>query len=140
MTFRALIPFALIFFGLTVLPASAQVSAQFQACNRSAKTQLAMNACAGNELTLRTKQMNQLYSQLLSRAASQPGAVAKITASQKAWSAYADSYIEALYPASNKQQSYGSIYPMEVALARTSLAQERIADLKALLRQYNQQK
>src|SRR5579864_210387 len=116
MKFRALIPFALVWLALTILPAIAQVSSQFQACNRTAKTQLAMNTCAGNELSLRTKQMNQVYNALTSRAASQPAAVAKITASQKAWTAYADAYIEALYPANDKQASYGSIYPMEVAL------------------------
>ena len=124
----------------TTLPAVAQVSAQFQACNRNANTQLAMDICAGNEATLRMKQMNQIYSDLLSRAASQPGAVAKIKAAQTAWTAYSDAYIQALYPATSKQVSYGSIYPMEVALVRSSLVQQHIADLKALLKQYEQQK
>jgi uncharacterized protein YecT (DUF1311 family) len=140
MKFRALAPFALIWFVLMALPAVAQVSPQFQACNRNAKTQLAMDICAGNEAALRMKQMDYIYNELMSRAARQPGAVAKIRASQKAWTAYADAYIEALYPAKDKQLSYGSVYPMEVALARSGLVQQHIADLKVLLTQYEQQK
>jgi uncharacterized protein YecT (DUF1311 family) len=138
MKFRALVPFALIWFFLTVLPAVAQVSAQYRACNLNAKTQLAMDTCAGNEVALRTKQMGYIYNELVSRAARQPGAVAKIRASEKAWTAYTDAYIEALYPATDKRLSYGSVYPMEVALARSELIQHHIADLKALLAQYKQ--
>lgn len=140
MKFPALISFALFWIVLTVAPAAAQGSAQFKACMRTAKTQLAMNMCAGSELTLRTKQMNSIYNQLVSLAAKEPGAAAKVAASQKAWSAYADAYIEALYPASDKQGMYGSIYPMEVALTRGGLIQQHIADLKALLKAYEQRK
>lgn len=140
MKFRALVPFALIWFVLTALPAAAQVSAQYRACDRNATTQLAMDICAGNEATLRMKQMDYIYTELLSRAARQPGAVAKIRAYQKAWAAYADAYIEARYPATDKQLSYGSIYPMEVALIRSGLIQLHTVELKVLLTQYEQQK
>ena len=138
MKLPALVPFAFVWFISTAVPATAQVSAQFAACNRTAKTQLAMNTCAGNELTLRTKQMNAVYSQLMSRAAKQPGAAARVAASQKAWTAYTDAYIEARYPANDKQAEYGSIYPMEVALVRSGLVQAHIADLKGILSEYSQ--
>jgi uncharacterized protein YecT (DUF1311 family) len=115
------------------LRASAQVSTQFQTCNKSAKTQLAMDNCAGGELALRNKQMQSAYSAVLSRVAGQPKTIAKIKAMQQAWLAYVSSYLEALYPAPNKQVEYGSIYPMEFALARSVLVQRHTADLQGLL-------
>lgn len=140
MKLRALIPFALLWIVVAVAPAAAQGSAQFKACMRTAKTQLAMNMCAGNEAALRAMQMNSIYNKLVSLAAKEPGAAAKVAASQKAWAAYTDAYVEALYPASDKQGMYGSIYPMEVALARSDLIQQHIADLKALVKAYQQRK
>ncbi len=52
---------------------------------------------------------------------------------QQAWLAYASAYLEALYPASNKQVEYGSMYPMESALAHSALVQRHTADLQGLL-------
>jgi len=128
---------ALIGFALCLgaaLPAAAQPSAQFAACQKAAKTQLAINACAGNELLLRNKQMSQIYNQLLAHAKKQPwGTAAKIQAAQKAWLAYADAYMNAEWPAPNKQAEYGSIYPMASALARAALVERHIQDLSALL-------
>jgi uncharacterized protein YecT (DUF1311 family) len=115
------------------LPAAAQISTQFQACNKQAKTQVDIDNCASGELTLRNKQMQSVYLAILSRAAGQPKAVAKITAMQQAWLAYVSSYLEALYPAPNKQAEYGSIYPTEFALARAALVERHVADLKAVL-------
>jgi uncharacterized protein YecT (DUF1311 family) len=113
--------------------ASAQTSAQFSACQKTAKTQLALNACAGAELTLRNKQMQSVYSAILSRAARQPVTLAKVKAMQQAWLAYAAAYLDGLYPASNKQAEYGSMYPMEFALARSALVQRHTAELQNLL-------
>jgi uncharacterized protein YecT (DUF1311 family) len=96
-------------------------------------TQFALDTCAGNELALRNKQMQSVYSAILSRAAGQPATLAKIKAAQNAWLAYVAAYLDALYPASNKPVEYGSIYPMEFALARSALVQRHIVDLQALL-------
>src|SRR5947209_15833687 len=84
-------------------PVSAAPSAQFAACQKSAKTQLALDTCAGAELTMRNKHMQSVYSAILSHDASQPMALAKVKAMQQAWLAYAAAYLEALYPASHKQ-------------------------------------
>jgi uncharacterized protein YecT (DUF1311 family) len=129
----ALVLFAFAYFAGGMLPASAQTSAQFQVCNKSAKTQLALDMCAGSELALRNKQMQSVYFEILSRAAGQPATLAKIKAMQQAWLAYASAYLDALYPAANKQLEYGSIYPMEFALARASLTAQHVTDLKAIL-------
>ena len=136
MNYRGSFAFTLAWLILTGLPGLGQVSAQHRGCDRNAKTQMEMDACAKNEVALRKKQMDQVYGKLLSRAASQPGAVAKIRASEKAWIAYVDSYITAKYPASDKRW-YGTLYPMEVDLTRSGLIQQHVADLAGLLWQYS---
>jgi len=96
-------------------------------------TQLALDMCAGNELALRNKQMRSVYSEILSHAVGQPATLAKVKAMQQRWFAYAAAYLEALYPAANKRFEYGSMYPMEFALARAELVAQHIMDLKAFL-------
>ena len=113
--------------------ASAQTSPQFQACSKTAKTQLALNECAGNEFALRNKQMQSVYSAVLSAAAGQPATLAKVKAMQKAWLAYVAAYLGALYPAADKQAEYGSIYPMEADLDQAALVQAHTKNLQALL-------
>jgi uncharacterized protein YecT (DUF1311 family) len=129
----ALVFCAFAYFSGGALPASAQTSTQFQVCNKSAKTQLALDMCASSELALRNKQMQSVYSGILSRAAGQPATLAKVKAMQNDWLAYVTAYLDALYPAANKQLEYGSIYPMEFALARSALVQRHIVDLQGLL-------
>ena len=50
---------------------------------------------------------------------------------------YRDAYMDAMYPAENKQAEYGSIYPMEADLLRAKLTQRQVTALKELLRQYS---
>jgi len=82
-------------------------------------------------------ELNDIYSTLLSRTAGQPGATAKIKTAERAWIAYRDAYIGAMYPAKDKRAEYGSVYPMEVDLLRAKLTRQQVAALKELLRQYS---
>ncbi len=118
------------------LAALAQDSAQYYACNERAKTQTEMNACAGNEAKRIDTELNEVYRRLLSQATSQDGAVAKIRVAEEAWVTYRDAYMDAMYPAKNKQAAYGSIFPMEADLLRAKLTQRQVTALKELLRQY----
>ena len=113
-------------------PGLAQDSAQYRACNDKAKTQGEMNACASEEAARLDGELNDVYRKLLSRAASQPKAVAKIKLAQRAWIAYRDAYMDAMYPAKDKQAQYGSIYPMEADLLRAKLTQRQVTALKEL--------
>lgn len=107
------------------------------ACNDKAKTQGEMNACASDEAARVDAQLNDVYRKLLSQAASQQEAVAKIKAAERAWIAYRDAYMDAMYPAKDKQAEYGSIYPMEADLLRAKLTQQQVAALKELQQQYS---
>jgi len=118
------------------LPALAQDSAQYRACNDKAKTQGEMNACASEEAARVDAELNTVYRKLLSKAASQSEAVAKIKASERAWITYRDAYMEAMYPAKDKQAEYGSVYPMEADLLKAKLTRQQVAALEEIARQY----
>ncbi|MGA2846961.1 MAG: lysozyme inhibitor LprI family protein [Candidatus Acidiferrales bacterium] len=123
-----------LFVASSAFPSLAQNSQTLRTCNEKAKTQMEMNACASNELARVEAQMDDVYNTLLSKTESQPEALAKIKAAQKAWLVYRDAYIAAMYPAKNKQAEYGSMYPMKVSLLRAKLTQKQVAALKELLR------
>ena len=122
---------------IVALPAFAQNSEQYRACNGKAKTQGEMNACASEETARVDAQLNEVYHKLLSKAASQPEAVAKIRASERAWIAYRDAYMDAMYPAKDKQVEYGSIYPMEADLLKAKLTRQQVGALEEMLKQYS---
>jgi uncharacterized protein YecT (DUF1311 family) len=114
----------------------AQDSEQFRACNEKAKSQAEMNVCANEEATRTDTELNNVYRTLLSKAGSQQEAVAKIQNAERAWIAYRNAYIDAMYPAKNKQTEYGTMYPMVVALLQAKLMRQQVAALKDLLQQY----
>jgi uncharacterized protein YecT (DUF1311 family) len=112
-------------------------SPQLTKCLTKANSQLAMNMCAGEELARADAALNTVYQKVLSAARDEPGAVEKIRSAEKAWIAYRDSYLEATYPADDKQLNYGSIYPMEAALLQAELTQQQVSALKKLLKQHS---
>jgi uncharacterized protein YecT (DUF1311 family) len=111
-------------------------SKEYAACNEKAKTQIEMNGCASAEATRADKELNRVYAQVLLKSASVAEAAEKAKASQRAWVAYRDAYIEASYPAKDKQTQYGSMYPLEVELLRAKLTQRQTIALEDLLKQY----
>ena len=113
-----------------------QGSEHYRACSEKAKTQAEMNTCASEEASRADAELNETYRTLLSKAESQTEAVSKIKAAERAWIAYRDAYIDAMYPAKDKQTEYGSMYPMEVNLLRAKLSRQQAAALKELLKQY----
>jgi|SRR5882724_9499158 len=110
---------------------------QYQACSEKAKTQTEMHACANDEVKRADVELNQTYAMLLSKAKNDSRKTAKIRAAERAWILYRDTYIDAMYPAENKQAEYGSAYPTEVDLLRAKLTRQQIAAVQVLLEQYS---
>ena len=54
----------------------------------------------------------------------------KLEKAQKAWMAFRDAQLEAVYPAADKDTEYGSVYPMCRCSALTELTTQRIEQLK----------
>jgi uncharacterized protein YecT (DUF1311 family) len=133
MRYGAILFFAI--FGGTA--AFGQTSKEYAACSDKAKTQIEMNGCASAEATRADRELNRVYTQVLVRAASVPEAAEKAKASERAWVAYRDAYIDATYPAKDKQTEYGSMYPLDVELLRAKLTQRQTVALEDLLKQYS---
>src|SRR5207249_10099933 len=100
---------AVLFVAFISFPCFAQDSEQYRTCNNKANTQGEMNACANKEAARVDAELNDVYRALLSKAESQPEAIAKIKAAERAWIAYRDAYVDAMYPAKDKQAEYGSV-------------------------------
>jgi uncharacterized protein YecT (DUF1311 family) len=125
---------------LTTLPLVAQDSSEYRVCDKNAKSQMEMNSCANEEAARVDSELNSVYRKLLSQTTSQPGATAKIKSVEKAWIAYRDAYIDAMYPSNDKLAEYGSVYPMEVELLRAKLTNRQVKAVKELLDQYSPSK
>ena len=96
-----------------------------------------MNACANEEAARVDSELNDVYLALLTKTSSRPEVVARTKTAERAWIAFRDAYIDAMYPASDKQTEYGSIYPMEVNLLRAKLTRQQVTALKELVRQHS---
>jgi uncharacterized protein YecT (DUF1311 family) len=111
----------------------------YRACSKQANTQHDMNVCANEEAERVDDELNGVYKLLLSKVRGNPVAAAKIRAAQNAWLKYRDAYIDAMYPAKDKQAEYGSIFPMEVDLLAAKLSRQEISALQDLLRENDPQ-
>ncbi len=86
-------------------------------------TQTQLNQCAGRDLLRAESRLDGLLKDL---------GISKDGPEQKAWKAYRDAQIEAIYPQKDIE-TYPSVYPMCYAILRTKLTEGRIRDLKALI-------
>jgi uncharacterized protein YecT (DUF1311 family) len=99
-------------------------SAKAESCSQTATTQMDLNECAGKELKQAEAQLAALLKKLGIEANS---------AEEKAWEAYRDAQLKAIYPpVADERAEYGSIYPMCLATLRRKLTESRIRDLKML--------
>ena len=125
---------AVAFVALVPCLVAAQDSPKFRACNAKAVAQPELNACAADEAARVDAELNRVYRELLSKNSDDPAAVEKIKKAQRAWVAYRDAYVEAMFPAEDKQAEYGSMYPMEVDQILATLTRRQVDALKELTR------
>jgi len=99
-------------------------------CWDTAKTQLALNECAGSEFQGADRDLNATYQKVLAKFQKDPARTAMIKKSQRAWVAFRDAEVKALYPYG---PGMGSVTPMCAALERTNLTKQRTEQLKKYL-------
>lgn len=114
----------------------AQDSGQLDRCMDKANTQLAITSCANEEAMRADAELTDIYKKLLLAARKESGAADKIEAAERAWIVYRDAFLEAMYPAKDKQAAYGSIFPTEADLLRARLARRQTEALRELLQRY----
>lgn len=99
----------------------------------NAQTQADLNddACATYQAA--DKKLNAVYQQVLKQHQDDVNFTAKLRKAQRAWLAFRDTELEAIYPAANKQVEYGSVYSMCNCLEQTALINQRIEQLSGWL-------
>ncbi|MEP7362871.1 MAG: lysozyme inhibitor LprI family protein [Acidobacteriota bacterium] len=103
-------------------------------CWDTALTQSAMTACAAADFQQAESAMQREYKKLLAKAnAGNPSAAPKIEAAQRAWLAFRDAQLEAMFAADNKQLEYGSVYAMCRRIIEKNLTLERTKQLSAMM-------
>jgi uncharacterized protein YecT (DUF1311 family) len=107
-----------IFFAASWLHAQTQGGLDEQACGQFHKADVALN---------------ETYSKILKEYANDQQFIAKLKTAQRAWLAFRDAELEALYPKDNKQAEYGTVYPMCHCSELQFLTEQRIKQLKRWL-------
>jgi uncharacterized protein YecT (DUF1311 family) len=118
---------------LLLISTSAVSQSKENPCWKTAMAQSEMNHCAGEDARKADAELNRVYQNLLSKMKGDVSATKKVREAQRAWVAFRDAQLEALYPAENKQGEYGSIYPMCYAIVVTTMTKERTAQLRRML-------
>ena len=91
-------------------------------CWETAASQSAMNECATLQLRVSQQRMDSMLRKL---------GIDSQNPAQKAWEAYRDTQLEAIYPAASRA-SEGSVMPMCWTILESSLIDDRVRDLKHL--------
>lgn len=92
-----------------------------------------MNRCADEDASAADAELNHVYQDLLTKTKGDANGTRKLRDAQRAWVAFRDAQLEALYPAEDKQLEYGSIYPMCYASVAAAMTKERTAQLRRML-------
>jgi uncharacterized protein YecT (DUF1311 family) len=101
----------------------------------NAITQGEMNDCVCNQYKKADAELNRIYQQLAAANANDKLFVDKLKTAQRAWIAFRDAQLEAIYPETdNPKVNYGSVFTMCYCGAQQDLTEERTKQLKRMLR------
>jgi uncharacterized protein YecT (DUF1311 family) len=77
--------------------------------------------------------LNETYSKILKLYAKDKQFITKLKTAQRAWLAFRDAQLEALFPKTDKRAEYGSVYPMCHCSALQVLTEARTTQLQRWL-------
>jgi uncharacterized protein YecT (DUF1311 family) len=101
-----------------------------------AQSQSEMNQEAAEDLAAADRRLNELYQKLLKENAKDPVFVSNLREAQRAWLKFVEFHLKTVFPVKrgqNPRDVYGSIYPLDYAVSKTALVEERIEQLKLLI-------
>jgi uncharacterized protein YecT (DUF1311 family) len=105
-------------------------------CNQNGN-QLELNACASDEFAKADKELNQTYQALIKKESDDQLFISKLRVAQKAWLAFRDADLEAMFACSNADVRicWGSMYPMSFFYRKAELTRERTKHLQRVLKE-----
>lgn len=95
-----------------------------------AQTQAALNDQACAEYARADSELNATYRQILRERRADAAFLRNMRAAQRAWIAYRDAHLAALYPSAAPRRDYGSSYPTCRCAALTAATKSRAEELK----------
>ena len=101
----------------------------------SAQSQMEMNEQAAQELAVKDKALNKYYQILIKGDLLSAKSKKDLREAQRAWNKYVEFHMKNLFPleeGENPLHLYGSIYPMEFVMEKTTLVVQRVKQLKLL--------
>jgi uncharacterized protein YecT (DUF1311 family) len=104
---------------------------------RNASTQTDLDQCAATVLAREHQRMERTLAKLNGERNERERAA--VQAAQKAWQAYADAQLEALYPGCRTSTACGSVQGMCRPAALSALIRIRISELDRMLRDHQQE-
>ena len=122
----------LVFTALLLFISISAIS-QENPCWKTAMAQSEMNRCADEEARAADAELNRVYQDLLKKTQANANARKKLRDAERAWLAFRAAHLQALYPASDKQRDYGSIFPMCYSKVATAMTKERTTQLRRML-------
>jgi uncharacterized protein YecT (DUF1311 family) len=95
-------------------------------------SQAEMNGCFAKEAQDADARLSATYRKLLSRIKDNKIALANAVAAERAWVAFRDAQLAALWPVASDTeiQSLGTVHPMCYAMERKAMTEERIKQLR----------
>lgn len=99
-----------------------------------AQSQLDMNVDAGKDYAKADAELNKVYKQIVREYQGQKPFLLKLQAAERAWIVFRDAELEAIFPAANKTDAYGSVYPMCRFQWLTQITKQRTSELKRWIR------
>ncbi|MGH9734177.1 MAG: lysozyme inhibitor LprI family protein [Candidatus Acidiferrales bacterium] len=120
----------------TALTGFGQANQKSTDCFKTAMIQSTMDECANEEAHRAEAQLDKTYQQLLTLANKDPMAIAKIKKAEAIWISYRQAYIDAMYPANDKQAEYGTMFPMEIDLLGAQLTRAHTKALQEIIKTY----
>ncbi len=105
-------------------------------CNHDGN-QAELNACAYEDYQAADKKLNETWKKLITKFKAEKTATAKLKAAQKAWIAFRDAEMDAMFACEdgNVQVCWGSMYPMLLNGELQTMTEVRTAQLQKYLDQ-----
>jgi uncharacterized protein YecT (DUF1311 family) len=81
-------------------------------CYARAGTQLELNQCAALEFEAADQELNTVYQSVIQKHEANEAFLEKLRVAQRAWIAFRDAELEAMFPHKDEPRYYGSVFPL----------------------------
>ena len=111
----------------------ANTHASEEGCELGIATQLELNQCAADDLDAADAELNRVYDEIRRRYQDDDVFLGKLKEAQRAWIAFRDAELGAIFPHSEQPRYYGSMLPYCLQSWLSLMTRQRILELRRWL-------